>query len=225
MKNRFYGGEILDQDNIPESELRASFGFMGFVNHFLGGTRVILDYFASHPVPPNFSVLDLGFGGGDIAYALSRWAQARGKKADITGIDLNPFCVAFANEHFKAPSVRYVQASALDLDSLGEFDYIISSMFFHHLGDEEIVRLLRLVARHARRGFIVNDLYRSWPAYYGAFALALPTFSRIILNDAPVSVKRAFKEEDFKRYRDLADIPNAKILKKPVFRIALSYHV
>ncbi len=224
MQSRFSGTEILDRDDVSESELRASFGFMRMVNRFFGGTRAVLDYFSAHSLPSNFSVLDLGFGGGDIAYALSAWAKAQGKQAVITGVDINPFCVAFANEHFKAPSLRYFRASAFDLGSLGEFDYIISSMFFHHLNNEEIVRLLRLMAKHARRGFLVNDLYRSWPAYGGAVALALPTFQGIILNDAPVSVKRAFKEEDFERYRDLAAIPSAKISRKPVFRITLSQH-
>ena len=224
MKTRFLGPEILDGDNVPDRELRASFSFMSFVNRFFGGTRVVLDYFSSHPLPDRFSVLDIGFGGGDIAYALSRWAGERGKKAEITGIDLNPFCVRYARERFQTPSIRYTQASAFDLGSLGEFDYITASMFFHHLGDEDIVRLLTLMGQHARRGFIVNDLYRGWAAYCGAILLAAPTFRHILLNDAPLSVKRGFKEEDFERYRRLANIPKAKIERKPVFRISLSHH-
>ncbi len=224
MKTRFLGPELLDRDNVPEPKQRAAFAFMRFINRFFGGTRVILDYFASHPIPECFSVLDLGSGGGDIPYALSHWAQAQGKKVEITAIDLNPFCVEYARENFKRPSVWYTQASAFDFESLGKFDYITASMFYHHLTDEDIVRLMILVNRRARRGFIVNDLYRSWPAYCGAVALAAPTFQHINLNDAPLSVKRAFKEKDFETYRQLANIPNAKIERKPVFRITLSHH-
>ncbi len=224
MKTRSLSPEILDQDHVSEQKLRSSLSFIRFVNRFFGGTRVILDYFEAHPVPERFRVLDLGCGAGDIAYAVSGWAQACGKQAEITGLDLNPFCVQYASEHFKASAVRYVQASAFDLDSLGEFDYILASMFFHHLDDEDIVRLLTLMGRHARRGFIVNDLYRSWPAYCGAVALAAPTFCHIILNDAPLSVKRGFQEKDFERYRRLANISRSKIDRKPVFRISLSHH-
>lgn len=224
MKTRCLSPEILDHDNVPDQKLHSSLSFLRFVNRFFGGTRVILDYFTAHPVPERFRVLDLGCGAGDIAYAVSLWAQTHGKQADITGIDLNPFCVRYAQEHFKTPALRYVEGSAFDLDSLGEFDYILASMFFHHLADEDIVRLLTLMDRHARRGFIVNDLYRSWPAYCGALALAAPTFCPIVLNDAPLSVKRGFKNEDFERYRQLTNLPKTKIERKQVFRISLSCH-
>ncbi len=224
MRIRSLDLEILDQDNVPEKELRSSLSFIRFVNRFLGGTRVILDYFEEHPVPEHFRVLDLGCGAGDIAFAISGWARAHGKQAEIIGLDLNPVCIQYARENFKAPGVRYVQASAFDLDSLGKFDYILASMFFHHLGDEDIARLLRLMAGNARRGFIINDLCRSWPAYCGAVALAAPTFCPIILNDAPLSVKRGFREEDFERYRRSANILTANIKRRPIFRISLSHH-
>lgn len=186
---------------------------------------MILDYFESHPVPDHFRVLDLGFGAGDIAYEVSKWAQARGKHAEITALDLNPFCVQYAREHFKSPAVQYVQASAFDFESLGEFDYILASMFFHHLTDEDIAKLLMLMDKRARFGFIVNDLYRSWPAYCAAVALAIPTLCPIILNDAPLSVARGFREEDLERYRQRTGLSKMKIERKSIFRISLSCHV
>ena len=216
---------MLDEENVPEAELHASLAFMSGVNRFFGGWGAIADFFGSQDLPESFRVLDLGCGGGDIPYDLSRWAERQGKRAQITAIDINPKTIAYAQKKYRRRGLEYKQASAFDISSLGDFDFIISSMFFHHLPDEDIVRLLGLVDRHAKRGFIVNDLYRSVPAWGGAAVLALPTFRKMILNDATLSIERAFVEEDFRRYRELAKIPSAKIKRRPLFRLTLSRHV
>lgn len=224
MKRRSHKQEMLDEETIPEKDLHASLAFMRFVNHFFGGTRVILDYFSRHPVPERFRVLDLGTGGGDIPFALSRWAEAHGKRAEITAVDVNPASIAYAQKRFSRACLRYVQASAFDLNKLGEFDFIISSMFFHHLTDDEIVRLLVLMRQSARMGFVVNDLYRSWPAYVGARVLSGLSFQKSVIHDAALSVKRAFRREDFLNYGRLSKLPHAKIERKPMFRIVLSHY-
>ncbi len=216
--------ERLDEADIPEKDLLASLLFMRRVNRFFWGARVILDYFSSYSVPDHFSVLDIGTGSGDIPYALSRWATCHHKKADITAIDTHASCIAYAQKNFKTEGLFYKTASAFDLEALGKFDFIISSMFFHHLTDEEIVRLLVLVHRNAKKGFIINDLYRSRIAYAGAAFLAFFSFKNIVMNDATLSVKRSFTEEDFVRYARLARIPESRIQKKPVFRIELSHY-
>ena len=222
MKTRSLELEMLDHEEaFSEKDLYASLDFMRGVNRFLGGTKVILDYLASKPLPSKFRVLDLGTGGGDIPYEISIWAESQGKEAEILAIDTNAACLRYAKRHFFRKNVRYESASAFDLPRLGQFDYIISSMFFHHLTDEEIVQLLILMKRHARLGFVVNDLYRNWPAYIGAGILSFGTFQKMIRSDAPLSVKRAFREEDFELYRKKAEISGARIRKKAVFRISL----
>ena len=66
-------------------------------------------------------------------------------------------------------------------------------MFFHHLTDEDIVRFLKLMSQNSRHGFIVNDLYRGYLNYWGAYLLGVFSFRPIVFNDAKLSVKRAFK--------------------------------
>jgi len=82
--------EVLDDPNVPPEELLAALNFMAWVNRRLGGTQAILDFFEKNPTPQEFSVLDLGFGAGDIPYALVEWAKSKGKKVSVTAIDLNP---------------------------------------------------------------------------------------------------------------------------------------
>ena len=216
--------EVMDDLTVPAESLLASLNFMAQVNGLLGGTRTVLDYFEKN-APGEFSVLDVGFGAGDIPHELAMWAKKKGKKITVTAIDLNPLCVAYAQHHYSCPEVRFLQHSAFDIERLGKFDYVISSMFFHHLSDEDIVRLLPLFQQTARRGFLVNDLYRGRLNYAGAFMLGIFSFSPIVFNDAKLSVKRAFQENDFQRYRHSSGISDLKIERKPVFRITMGRHV
>jgi 2-polyprenyl-3-methyl-5-hydroxy-6-metoxy-1,4-benzoquinol methylase len=196
---------------------------MVFVNTFFGGTQAVLDYFNKNKTPVKFTVLDLGSGGGDIPFALTQWAAKRGKEIFVTAIDLNPHCHAYASARFASPRIHFLKHSAFELEALGPFDYIISSMFFHHLSDEEITRLLKLIHRQSRLGFLINDLYRCRRNYFGAILLSCLSFKKVIYNDAKLSVSRAFKKRDFIYYREQTGVP-FEIERKPLFRIVMSRH-
>ena len=196
---------------------------MVFVNKYFSGTRVVINYFERNRVPDKFTVLDLGFGSGDIPFALTQWAEKNGKDISITAVDINAHCHSYAASRFASPRIRYLNHSAFDLEALGSFDYIISSMFFHHLTDEEIVRLLKIIDRQKRIGFIINDLHRCHRNYLGALLLSCFWLNRTVYHDAKLSVSRAFQEKDLVRYRDEAGIP-FEIRREPLFRIAMSRH-
>ena len=72
------------------------------------------------------------------------------------------------------------------------FDFVLASQFLHHFPDEQIVELLRLWARLARRALIVADLVRHPLAYHGVRLLTRAlTRNRMTRSDAPLSVQRA----------------------------------
>ena len=215
--------EILDALDTPIQNVQDSLDFMVFVNAYCGGARVVLNYFEKNKTPDKFTVLDLGSGSADIPYMLTRWAEKNTKDISVTAVDINPHCLAYAASRFTSPNIRYLRHSAFDLETLGSFDYIISSMFFHHLTDEEIVRLLKIIDRQSRIGFIVNDLYRCRRNYLGALLLSCFWSNKVIYHDAKLSVSRAFQEEDFVRYREQAGIA-FNIHRQPLFRIVMSRH-
>lgn len=225
MKTRSLKEELLDDPRTPPERVRESLGFMAGVNRFFGGTRVVLDYFEETCREESFTVLDLGTGSGDIPQALARWARRRGRRADVTALDTNPVCIEYARKHFPSTDVRYLETSAFQLDQLQRFDYIISSMFFHHLPDERIVELLKMMRRNCHKGFIINDLYRSILPYAGATILGVLSMKPIIFNDGRLSVARAFRRGDLERYRRMTGFPELKIERKSIGRITLSYHV
>jgi len=182
-----------------------------------------LDFLERHVRGPEFTLLDLGTGSGDIPAAIARWAAARGIRAEITAIDVNRGCLDYARRRFSAPGVLHVEHSAFDLESLGEFDFITASMFFHHLSDERIVELLRRMAEQARVGFLVNDLWRDWLPYAGVAALSALTLNSVVFHDAKLSVLRGFAPRDAERYRELSGLDALEIRRRPVGRVALSY--
>jgi ubiquinone/menaquinone biosynthesis C-methylase UbiE len=213
--------EILDGPGMSERELCASLDFMGLVNRFFGGARTILRFLEEARPPERFSVLDIGSGGGDIAAAVADWAGATGRSVSVTALDTNPYCLRYASRRNTRSGIRYLEHSAFDIEALGSFDYVMSSMFFHHLSDAQIVALLGAMARQGRRGFIVNDLLRSPAAHLGATALSALSLDKTVFHDARLSVLRAFVPADFERYRRLAGLCDARVERRPIFRLAL----
>lgn len=206
---------------MSERELIASLNFMGLVNRYFGGTGAVIRFFETANPPKCFTALDIGCGGGEIAAAVAGWARKTGRNASVTAIDLNEICLRYASKKNTFPDVRYLKHSAYEIQSLGSFDYIFSSMFFHHLSDDQIVSLLRTMRRQSIRGFLVNDLFRSRAAHLGATALAALSFNKTVYHDVRLSVLRAFTAADFARYRRLAGLDQARIERRPVFRMTL----
>jgi hypothetical protein len=76
-------------------------------------------------------------------------------------------------------------------------DVIVSSLFAHHLPDEDLVRFFRWMEARARLGWIVNDLHRHPVSYWGLRAiLAVAPVHRFVRHDGPVSVRRGFSRAD-----------------------------
>lgn len=213
--------EILDDPSTKLSELHASLRFMAFVNRWFGGRQAIYDFFEKENIPKVFSVLDLGTGGGDIPRALVEWARRRKKVVRVTALDLNSHCLAYAQKHSRASEIRFVHHSAFNLNTLDKHDYVISSMFFHHLSDADITRLLRLIQSHAKKGFIINDLSRTAAGYAAAALAGAMTGKYIVYHDAKLSVARAFRKEDWHRLANEAELKNFRIRKKLFFRLTL----
>ena len=224
MKDRSLESEELDDPRTPAEDVEASLDFMVWVNRYLGGTKVILDFFEKVSASDHYSILDLGTGSGDIPYALARWADRRSKRIEITALDINPICLNYAQKRFSLPNIRYLRFNAMEFEKLGSFDYVVSSMFFHHLTDAQIVSILRAVHRNVRRGFIINDLERGFLPYWGAALLSCASRREIVRKDATLSVKRGFKRKDFHRYAEEAGLQGLRVGSQPFFRMVMSRH-
>ena len=153
------------------------------------------------------SVLDVGYGQGDMLRRIARWGKRRGVALRLEGVDLSPASAVAARA--ATPSwmdIRYRTGDVFD-EAPGSVDVIVSSLFTHHLGDEEVVRFLRWMERTARVGWFVNDLHRHAAAFYGFKVLStVAGWHPMVRHDGPVSVARSFRRPDWERLLDQAGV-------------------
>jgi SAM-dependent methyltransferase len=140
-------------------------------------------------------IVDIGSGYGDTLAGIAAWAKRRGVAVGLAGIDLNPWSAQIAQAAHPGVA-RFVTGDVFDHEGLA--DIVVSSLFTHHLDDEQIVRFLQWMEAHAAVGWFVNDLLRHPFAYYGFGLLArLMGWHRFVRHDGPASIARAFTPADW----------------------------
>jgi ubiquinone/menaquinone biosynthesis C-methylase UbiE len=203
--------EWMDEPGADPRDLRAALRFISRINRFLGYNRATifhLQRFSSRwPAGKPIRILDVATGSADVPLAILRWARRRRLDIQIVGIDLHPTTLEQARQQtLKQPRIRLVQSDALRLPfDDGSFDYVISSMFLHHLSDEQQNKLLREMDRVARRGVLVADLLRSRRAWLWISVLTLLS-TRMIRHDARISVAQALSAEEVLQLRNRASL-------------------
>jgi 2-polyprenyl-3-methyl-5-hydroxy-6-metoxy-1,4-benzoquinol methylase len=194
---RASGPELMDAEDLPASVYADVLADLARVNRLTLARRPTLGWLkrATQGLAC-FSLVDVGFGQGDMLRAVAAWAKARGVAAGLTGIDLNPRSAAIAASF--GGDIQYLTGRAEDLAERP--DFIISSLVAHHMTDAELVGFLRWMQETARKGWFINDLHRHLVAHLGFRALAfLGRFHPIVRHDGALSVRRAFVRADWQR--------------------------
>ena len=98
-------------------------------------------------------------------------------------------------------------------------DIIFASLFCHHFTDEELIKMMAWMKANSTLGFFINDLHRH-PVAYHFIKLTSRLFSSsyLVKNDAPLSVLRGFKKQDWQNILQKAGIRNYTIEWKWAFR-------
>ncbi len=219
--------EIMDQRVLNPAETASVYTWIARVNKYLGGTSVILKYLEkwseNWPADKTIRILDVGTGGSDIPAAIAQWAQRKDKMVKVTALDIDLEALRFGKIKNADPSLFWVQASCEDMPFAdGAFDYVISSMFFHHLPDAMIYKCLRFFDAAASRGIIINDLLRSPLAYAGFWLLTRFIPDPIFRHDGLLSILRAFRMPDLKTMVEETGLDYLTGRNHFAFRIALA---
>lgn len=170
-----------------------------------------------------FSLLDVGFGQGDMLRAIGRWARRHRVAAALVGIDLNSKSLAAAQAATPASwGIDFRTGDYRDL--AGPFDIIISSLVAHHMTDEELAGFIRYMEANSVRGWIINDLHRHAFAYRGYPLLArLLGVHAIVREDGTLSIARAFRAVEWRTILAEAGVPPgaARINRHFPFRLCV----
>ena len=206
MKTRSYTLELLDADEIPESDLIQNLKELRFINKFLGGHATILKGFTAFAEVESNHVLEVGSGGGDNIIAIKeKYPQNK-----YTGVDLKNVCVEYARTQDK--DVSWVCEDVFKYKPDWPFDVIFNSLFCHHFTDEQLVEILKWMFQNAKKGFFIGDLQRNPVAYWAIKVLTyLFSNSYLVKNDAPLSVQRGFTRVEWQILLKKANIDNYQI--------------
>jgi ubiquinone/menaquinone biosynthesis C-methylase UbiE len=177
-------------------------------------------------------ILDVATGSADIPQALCKWGAKRGISVEIVATDISDAILRVARERIYRmwskegagagdPPVSFLACDATSLPfSASAFDVVTCSLALHHLDVRQARQALQEMSRVARRGFIVNDIYRSQGAWYMATVLAnLTSTNRLTRHDGPASVLRAYTPAELRRLSESAGVRVA-IYVHPFWRMA-----
>jgi 2-polyprenyl-3-methyl-5-hydroxy-6-metoxy-1,4-benzoquinol methylase len=222
--------ELLDSSgDLAQPELEGTLRDIRRANIFGLGTWVVKHHLehlvASHPKGAPIRILDLATGSADIPQAICRWADSEGYDVSFVATDISEAIVRVARQRICRAGLSERVAFAV-CDAVAppfhnrSFDIVVCSLAMHHLSVKEARAALRNMARLARLGFVVNDIYRSKGAWYMARLLTLTgTANRLTRHDGPVSVLRAFTPAEMRRLGREAEI-DLRVYRHPFWRMA-----
>lgn len=221
---RSYEKELLDRDDIPFEDIKRNMQELEFINTNLGGHTITLSGFKNiykNPGSGYLAVCEIGCGGGDNLKVIAKYCGKENIRVKLIGIDINKDCIDYAKENCRGiPGIEFI-VSDYKLVNFNDKKpgIIFSSLFCHHLDDEQFIEMLQWSEQNSVTGFFINDLHRHFLAYYSIKLLTgLFSKSYLVKNDAPLSVQRGFKKKELGRLLEKAGIKKYTITWKWAFR-------
>jgi 2-polyprenyl-3-methyl-5-hydroxy-6-metoxy-1,4-benzoquinol methylase len=171
-------------------------------------------------------ILDVACGAGDLSIALFRRAARAGLNVQLEAADISARALEHAQRRAEAAAARihFFQFDALTGDFPSDYDIVFSSLFLHHLHEEQAVKLLQRMARSARRMILISDLARSrlgWTA--ACLVTRLLTTSDVVQTDGPLSVEGAFTPDEAIALAHRAGLRGANVVRRWPFRFLLTW--
>lgn len=202
LRRRSYQPEWMDTERLAPADLAAVLADLAVVNTATLARPPTIAFMrrVSRGLPPGgrLRVLDVGYGEGDMLRRIHRWGARAGVALDLAGVDLDPSS-AVAAQAATPPGwgIRYRTGDVFDQPPGGQ-DVVLSSLFTHHLTDEQVVDFLAWMERSAARGWFINDLHRHVLAYEGFRLLsAAAGWHPMVRHDGAISVERSFRRRDW----------------------------
>jgi SAM-dependent methyltransferase len=197
--------ELMDEP-CSRDVMRAYLCDLAKTNRWTMAYRPLLSWLdkLTAPLPSDadpLRILDVGSGYGDSLRRIEQWAKARGVAVELTGLDLNSDTTAIAEEATPASShIQWVSSDVFAFTPQKPVHVVVSSLFTHHLAETDIVRYLQWMENHAQIGWFINDLSRAAiPFHIFRIFSKLTGLHPFVQHDGPISIRRSFVPEDWKR--------------------------
>ncbi|PZX54608.1 methyltransferase family protein [Algoriphagus ratkowskyi] len=216
--------ELMDDLNCSGEELNQTLRELKTINRWLGGNYVTTSglekIFKRYP-QESYAVADIGCGGGDMIRVMHDWAKRQKKEVNFTGIDANRNIIDLAAVRLAdLPKVAWRAQNVFDTGFSSEkVDISTCTLFTHHFTDGELVNLLQSLREKSRLGIVINDLHRHPLAYYSIkWLTGVFSKSKMVQNDAALSVLRSFSRSDWERIAKAAQLDHVEVSWHWAFR-------
>jgi ubiquinone/menaquinone biosynthesis C-methylase UbiE len=225
--SRSTDSELLDVPGHDLAALADNLRDLRQLDLYLGGTaltwRALLPMLRGLPASARATLLDVATGGADGPRRLAGMARRHGY--DLRPLASDRLADVLRLARGAGASFPLIQHDALAIplpDST--VDFVTCSLALHHFEPAGGVALLRELCRVARHGVIINDLRRSWMAYWGARLLALGPWHAMARHDGPLSVLRSYTLAEARALVGRAGLAGARVQAKPLFWMQIVWH-
>lgn len=220
--------ELLDRDDIPFEDIKQNMKELDFINTYLGGHAITINgvksFLTQNQTLTHLSVCEIGCGGGDNLRAIKKWCNQKNIAVTLTGVDLNPHCIAYAKARKENEGIEFTVSDYSKVQFQQKPDVIFSSLFCHHFTDADLKMQFTWMKKNAALGFFINDLQRHLLAYHSISILTkLFSKSYLVKNDARLSVLRGFQKKELSSLLQSAAITSYQLQWKWAFRWLLIY--
>ena len=209
--------ELMDTEPVGLEEFRACLRDLAAVNTVTLARIPTLAWLkrATRNMRPGdrLSLIDVGFGYGDLLRAIYNWCLARGFEPDLMGVDLNPWSTASARDATPPHmSIDYRTGDVFAFTAERPVHFVVSSLFTHHLSDQDAAAFVAWMERTATRGWFINDVHRHRVSFHAfRFLARLAGWHRFVQHDGPVSIARGFRRVDWERLVEAVGIDPAGV--------------
>jgi SAM-dependent methyltransferase len=223
--------ERMDTGDYTPEEYARFLKDIAFINRRIGDTAAIEKTLLAEIERldlKEFSVLDLGAGSGELLRFIAEFAHRTNRRAFLVGLDLHEQSLhVMKRESVEVEEIHALRADALHLPFADDsFDFTISSLFTHHLTDDQIVDVFREMDRVAARSIFSIDLQRHPMAWilYKLFCWS-NGISPMVRYDGSLSILRSFKRDELLDLAAKANLGGAAIENHPPYRLVLQNSV
>lgn len=163
----------------------------------------------------NLRVLDIATGSADNPIALWQLASRAGYDLQVDGCDISEVaveCSRKAAAKVGAPSEFFTLNAVTDEIPQNRYDVVMTSLFTHHLGRDEVVALIRKMSGAAKHLVLVDDLVRSYPnLVMVSLATRVLSTSSVVHFDGPASVRNSFTTLEFAEMAAEAGLAGSRV--------------
>lgn len=216
--------EFMDQSDCNQTLLFNTYQQFSTINRLISGWKRIYKRFI-RPVftdkTTEYSILDIGCGGGDILHWLDELSNDDGFRVNLTGIEPDKRAIDYLSKRNHPDNFHFLQSTSNELAEKNyTFDIVISNHLMHHLNQSDLLDVCNHAENLASKKIIFSDIERSDIGYALFRIFATPFFrNSFIVPDGLTSIKRSFRKPELQQA-----LPDGwKVYRQFPFRLVAVY--